>query len=320
MITKLHIVTLALAVSVLAQAPPGVVIDHEPETAGRFIGAPSIAVLPNGTYVASHDFFGPKSGETTSGVTRIFVSTDKGRTWQQSAELHDQFWSTLFVHRRQLYLIGTSAEYGQIAIRRASDNAATWTPPSFITADAGYHTATVPIVGKNRRLWRAFEYHPAGPWGHFEALMISAPEASDLLNPKSWSMTERVPYPRELSEGDTFLEGNAVIAPDGFVYDILRVNNLEKAATFRVLNDERLHFEGLNPFPGGAKKFTIRFDPQTKLYWTLANPAPADNPLSATDPAAVRNVLVLPSSPDLTTWRTEHIVLTYPDHVHYAFQ
>jgi hypothetical protein len=81
-----------------------------------------------------------------------------------------------------------------------------------------------------------------------------------------------------------------------------------------------MHFEGLSTFPGGAKKFTIRFDPQTKLYWTLANPAPTDNPLSATNPAAVRNVLNLLSSPDLITWRTEHLVLTYPDHLHYAFQ
>jgi hypothetical protein len=150
--------------------------------------------------------------------------------------------------------------------------------------------------------------------------MISAPVMADLLKPESWKMTDRLPYPTELSEGQTWLEGNAVLAPDGFVLDILRVHNLEKAATLRVLNDERLHFEGLTNFPGGAKKFTIRFDPQTKLYWTLANPASSDNPLSATDPAAVRNVLSLLSSPDLINWHTEHIVLTHPDHIHNAFQ
>ena len=322
MITKLQLVTLLFSVAgAFAQdAPPGIVIDHVTDDSGRFIGSPSIAILPNGSYVASHDFFGPNSGETTSGVTRIFISSDKGRTWRQTAELHDQFWSNLFVHHRQLYLMGTSGEYGRIVIRRASENASAWTPPSFISADAGYHTAPVPMVEKNRRLWRAFEYHPAGPWGRFEAFVLSAPIAADLLDPKSWSFTERVPYPHELSEGQTFLEGNAVIAPDGFVYDVLRVHNLEKSAIFRVLNQDRLHFEGLNSFPGGAKKFTIRFDPQTKLYWTLANPAPADDSLSATDPAAVRNVLALLSSPDLVTWRTEHIVLTYPDHIHYAFQ
>jgi hypothetical protein len=161
------ILKLLFVIAALAQTepPPGVVIDHEPETSGRYIGSPSIAILPNGAYVASHDFFGPNSGETTSGITRIFVSTDKGRTWQQTAELHDQFWSTLFVHHRQLYLMGTSFEYGRIVIRRASDNAATWTPPSFITSDAGYHTAPVPLVEKNRRLWRAFRISSCRPLG-----------------------------------------------------------------------------------------------------------------------------------------------------------
>jgi hypothetical protein len=304
----------------LLMPPPGVIIDQEPSTSGRYIGSPSLAVLPNGTYVASHDYFGPNSNQSVSGTTRIFISKDKGQTWQQTAELHDQFWSNLFVHHRQLYLMGTSAEYGRIVIRRASDDAATWTEPSFLTTDSGYHTAPVPIVEKNRRLWRAFEYHPKGPWGHFEALMLSAPIMSDLLDPKSWKLTERLPFPPELSQGQTWLEGNAVVAPDGFVYDILRVHNLEQSATIRVLNDERLHFEGLTNLPGGAKKFTIRFDPQTRLYWTLANAAPGDNPVSVTDPASVRNVLTLLSSPDLINWRTEHIVLSHPDHLHYAFQ
>jgi hypothetical protein len=300
--------------------PPGVVIDQEPGSTGRYIGSPSLAVLPNGTFVASHDFFGPNSNQSTSGVTRIFVSKDKGKTWQQTAELQDQFWSNLFVHHRQLYLMGTSAEYGRIVIRRASDNAATWSEPSFLTKDAGYHTAPVPIVEKNRRLWRGFEYHPAGPWGRFEALMLSAPILSDLLKPESWTLTERVPFPPSLSEGQTWLEGNAVIAPDGAIFDILRVHNVERAATLRIVDNDRLHFEGLTNFSGGAKKFTIRFDPQTHRYWTLANAAPADNSASAADPASVRNVLVLLSSPDLLTWQTQHMVLTHPDHLHYAFQ
>jgi hypothetical protein len=45
---------------------PGVVIDHVPATSGLYIGSPSLAILPKGDYVASHDFFGPKSGEFKS--------------------------------------------------------------------------------------------------------------------------------------------------------------------------------------------------------------------------------------------------------------
>jgi hypothetical protein len=149
-----HFTLLLLLLTCLAQSqtptnPPGTVIDHEPESSNQFIGSPSLAVLPNGAYVASHDLFGPASAEKTSGLTRIFISNDKGRTWQQTAELHDQFWSTLFVHHRQLYLMGTSAEYGRIVIRRATDNTATtWTPPSFLTTDAGLSHGPRPLSRK----------------------------------------------------------------------------------------------------------------------------------------------------------------------------
>ena len=42
---------------------PGVVIDHVPAKTGIYVGSPSIAKLPNGDYVATHDEFGPKSTE-----------------------------------------------------------------------------------------------------------------------------------------------------------------------------------------------------------------------------------------------------------------
>ncbi len=40
---------------------PGVVIDHSPARTGQYIGSPSIAILPDGSYVASHDLFGAGS-------------------------------------------------------------------------------------------------------------------------------------------------------------------------------------------------------------------------------------------------------------------
>ena len=38
---------------------PGVVLAHSPGATGVYIGSPSLVVLENGTYLASHDFFGP---------------------------------------------------------------------------------------------------------------------------------------------------------------------------------------------------------------------------------------------------------------------
>ena len=53
---------------------------------------------------------------STSAVLRAFCSTDRGRTWAQTAEMRDQFWSNLFQHRGKLYLMGTTYEYGRIVI------------------------------------------------------------------------------------------------------------------------------------------------------------------------------------------------------------
>ena len=38
---------------------PGIVIHHSPASTKRYVGCPSIVVLPTGEYVASHSYFGP---------------------------------------------------------------------------------------------------------------------------------------------------------------------------------------------------------------------------------------------------------------------
>ena len=83
---------------------PGVVIAHSPAASGIFIGSPSLAVLPNGDYAASHDEFGPESSEHTAAVSHVFRSQDRGASWRRIATVRGQFWSTLFVQRGDLYL------------------------------------------------------------------------------------------------------------------------------------------------------------------------------------------------------------------------
>lgn len=303
-----------LAVAGWAAQPPGVIIDHQPAATRQYIGSPSIVILPDGSYVASHDFFGPGSSQSTSAVSRVFRSTDRGLTWRQTAELRDQFWSNLFVHRGKLYLMGTTCEYGKVVIRASSDGGSTWTPPAYLTSEPNYHTAPVPMAIHGGRIWRAMEYHPPGKWGFFQALLLSAPVKADLLDPQSWSLTARLPYPAQAAEGKHWLEGNAVVGRKGVLFDILRVDNIEKAALVKVTGNQ-LEFDRLVDLPGGAKKFTIRYDPKTRRYWALVNPAPG----SAT-PASVRNTLALVSSPDLVNWQTVRVVLTHPDALKHAFQ
>src|SRR6186997_484525 len=103
--------------------PPGVVIDFSPAAAKQYIGSPSIAILPDGSYVASHDYFSPgNQGDRTD----VFRSTDRGQHWTKSAELKGQWWSGLFVHKGALYIMGTSQAYGACVVRRSTDGGKTW--------------------------------------------------------------------------------------------------------------------------------------------------------------------------------------------------
>jgi hypothetical protein len=300
-----------------ATPPPGVVIDHQPAPTGVYLGSPSIVVLPSGLYVCSHDFFGPNSTEHTSGLTRIFVSRDHGATWQKTAELHDQYWSSMFLLRNRLYIMGTTANKGRIVIRRSIDKGKTWSDPAYLTDGLGYHTAPVPVVVDRGRVWRAFEYHPAG--SAFQAFILSAPIDSNLLDRSSWTFTNRILYLSGTAGGRTWLEGNAVLGPNHQILDILRVDDVEKAAIAE-LHSGVLQFSTVIDFPGGAKKFSIRYDNVSQRYWTLSNPALPSEPLSAEDPAAVRNTLVLMSSADLHHWQVEKTILSHPDPKFFAFQ
>lgn len=65
-------------------AVPGVVISHQPAGPAIYISSPSITIMPNGDYFASHDLFGSASGENT---TKVFRSTDRGQTWAPTATI-----------------------------------------------------------------------------------------------------------------------------------------------------------------------------------------------------------------------------------------
>ncbi len=140
---------------------PGAVVAHSPASSGLYIGSPSICILPNGDYLASHDLFGPQSKEFESPISRIYRSTDKGKTWVQISEINGQFWSKLFVHQNKLYFLGTSKHHGNTIIRKSADEGVTWTNPTDgengLLLMGEYHCAPVPLIEHNGRLWRAME-------------------------------------------------------------------------------------------------------------------------------------------------------------------
>ncbi len=318
---------------------PGTIITHQPTLTGQYIGSPSIAILPNGDYVVSHDFFGPASSEFVQAVSRVYSTSDKGKTWRKVSEVRGAFWSSLFVHRGALYLLGPDRHHGTILIRKSVDGGKTWTHPT--TTENGlllkgmYHCAPMPVIEHNGRLWRAMEtaHGPIQQWGkRYGAMMMSAPVEADLLKASSWTTSNSLLYDSTYLDGNFtgWLEGNAVVAPDGGIVDILRVDDKttqdEKAAMVKISADGKVAtFDsetGFIPFPGGSKKFAIRYDEKSNRYWTLSNIIPDEFRKQYPDrnPAGFRNTLALMSSDDLVNWRTHEIILQHPDVLNHGFQ
>lgn len=343
--------------SAIAETPkpvsPGVVIAHRPASAGVYIGSPSLAILPNGDLVASHDGFGPNH---QLGRTYLFRSTDGGKTWSKLPDVEDQNTSTLFVHRGDLYLMGLGsppARRGEtiegdtavrtgVCIRRSQDGGQTWTIPNdqatgLLLNEGPYSTAPVPVVEHNGRIWRAMEDAKApGEWaGCFRAFVMSAPADSDLLDANNWTITNVVGRNTDWLNGEFegWLEGNVVVTPSGGIVDILRVHyfsyNGDRAAVIRISDDgKKATFDpesGFIEFPDAAKKFTIRFDPISKHYWSLTNAVPkrhrkGESQYEGGNPESTRNTLTLISSPDLNHWTIEDIVIYHPDTRKHGFQ
>jgi len=298
---------------------PGTVISHSPASSQAFIGSPTLSVLANGNYVAAHDFFGPR---TEDNEMAVFGSDDRGENWKQLSRFKGQWWSTLFLHKDALYLIGTSCEYGHVVIRRSKDGGNTWTDPKdgdtgLIRNDAHYHCAPVPLLIHNGRIWRAYEL-AEGERPQWSVLVFSIALDADLLKADNWRISKPFKYDWPGSKWIEWIEGNIILTPEGKLVNILRANGEggDKAAIVHIANDgldlSHDRDKDIIYFPGGSSKFTIRYDEKTSRYWSIGS--------KQSTPKAYRNILVLTSSWDLWNWIVEGILLQHPDEVYHAWQ
>jgi hypothetical protein len=318
----------------------GQVIAHIPKAQRNYVGSPSIVVMPNGNYLASHDIFGPNNAGRTAdgmGITRLYKSMDSGKTWSFHSEVPGQFMSNLFVHNSKVFLMGTNKSGGDLVIRQWLAKDLKWTTPDVKVPKSGFlkagrfHTAPTPIIRFKGRLWRAIEDQEGADkktWPKlFRAVMVSAPAVSttDLLDPDSWTFSNPMEYDEAYLNGSRgWLEGNAVAGPSDTMFNILRVHTYdtknERIAVIKVKNygeDATFdHKTGFSFFPGGGKKFTIRYDSFSKKYWSLSNHVPEEFKVPDENGIGVpldriRNTLALVSSDDLVTWKVNSIVAQY---------
>ena len=151
--------------SVLAAKPlldtsqvPGTVIAHYPKIAKKYVGSPGIAVVADGIYLAKHDEFGPGTEEFKSAITQLYRSEDAGKSWKHTHTFDGLFWASIFKLGEAVYLLGTDKHHGNIVIFRSADDGKNWTKPTDaehgLVREGLYHTAPVPVVTHNGRIWR----------------------------------------------------------------------------------------------------------------------------------------------------------------------
>lgn len=310
---------------------PGTIVAFKEASSKTYIGSPSLCILPNGSYLASHDFFGKQTPEDQ---TVIYRSDNKGKTWKQIAQLQ-QFWGELFVHQNIVYLIGTIKANDNFVIRKSTDGGYTWTNPTDeqngLILKGKYHCAPTPVVSHNGKLWRALEdaSDPKKWPSLYKAMALSAPVNANLLEAKNWTTTNR------LAQDSTslnhqflgWLEGNIVVTPANEIVNILRVHTLDQykeyaAITHISVDGKNISFNPKDDFvniPGGSKKFTIRYDKKSGKYWTLANYVPQKYQ-GIVQLDRIRNTLALCSSTNLKDWTVNSIILQHEDYKHHGFQ
>jgi hypothetical protein len=324
---------------------PGTPLKYMPASTGVYLGSPAICLLPNGDYLASHDYFGPGSTEKSLGQTFLYRSTDRGRNWILLGQINQlvcgladtngQFWSHFIQLNGQLYTIANRSGGGSMVIRQATNNASAWSPVSGAPTYAGQlfprshwvpgHTYAI----KHGRIW--FGVERAGR----QLAVLSAPTNSNLLDSHSWAVSAPLSKEQAWLNGtfNAWQEANLLEDRLGGLVIVARVDNRypNRAAIGSKAAILRLHYTGgtnatlsfsggsFDPtapngsgfidFPGGCTRFTLRFDPISQKYWTLCNYLPRQFRNPAYNAERFRAILVLASSADLKDWTVERVVM-----------
>ena len=309
------------------------VIAHSFKSSKTYVGSPSLVVIDEQTIIVSHDFFGPNSEEFEEATTHIYISRNKGESWEKISEIRGAFWSKLFLFRDELYLLGTNKHHGNIVLRKSHDLGHTWTFPnsneSGLLFEGEYHTAPTPVVEFEGRLYKAFErknylYAQWPQW--YEPVVLSVSIHEDILQSYNWKISNTLSIDNSYLNSNFvgWLEGNIVVK-DNRLHNTMRVESIDSKEEYiaNILidhNEYSISFDDdFYTMPGGSKKFTIYFDEVTKKYFSLVNRV-ENIEHNSTNTAYLRNRLSLISSDDLKSWNLVKDILFADDEKYCGFQ
>ena len=287
---------------------------------GRSLCSPSLVRTPSGALLASMDVF---AGTDPQNLSKVFRSVDEGKTWQYQCDLFPCFWGMMFVHRDRLFILAHTTEYGDLYISESRDDGLTWGKPVTILVGSGSYKASgwqhgpMPIIESGGRLYTSIDYGAWSQGGH-GVCMLSIDACADLLESENWTVSEPIYFDSKWEGAPTgnstgLLEGNAVEAPNGEVWDITRIQlsgcepRYGVAPVFRTdcdNPDAQMDFVRFASLPsGGDSKSYILKDPVTGYYVAIGNIWPDETR------EYKRNVVALQVSKDLINWKTAKILL-----------
>ena len=301
---------------------------------GQYLASPSIARLKSGAIIASmdtHMWYG------TENLVIIYKSTDNGKTFKYVTDLTQFFWSTIFVHKDVLYILGVTTLNGNLHISASYDEGESWTVPVTLmyggrakSYGGGLHRGPMQVINHKGRLYTTVEYasflesRNLDGRADFYPAVISIDENADLLCPENWSCTDFAPYEGkwkeesekasdesrqavgsgEVTETDSKrgegIEGNVVAGPDGRLYNYLRWKPGE-VLVFSIDEKEPeapLNFEKIVKMPVMDSLFRI-IKYEDKYYLVTNRKTEVSAKLYS---CAFRNVLSIFSSSDLENW------------------
>lgn len=319
--------------------PFGRVVAQKPADPGVIqIASPSIVKLSNGTILVSHDYPGTYNGGSFN-TSAVYKSTDEGITWEFITDIVGMFWGKLFTYNGDVYILGVSQRFTDLAITKSTDNGETWSAPVSVITDiqGGWHKAPASILIKDGYLLCSPEL-AADPFGFAEGFqaVFAYGDLTDLLNPSNWGHTTPLAfdgsqYPITIGDNSDatkyppvggqlvskgFLEGNVVEKPGGGIAIIYRLEQTPNS-NYAVILDVNWNSvtpanTTINPsytfieMPGGNIKFSIIDDrANSGKYWAVSNVNRyrhyADNRIEQ----------FLLSSDDLITWKIHDKVAGY---------
>ena len=203
--------------------------DDAYDFSGKYLCSPSLSRVKSGRLIAGMDLYGHHMAQN---LTLHFYSDDDGKTWHYMQDLYPFYWSTLFVHKDVLYMLGLTTEYGNLQIACSADEGQTWSAPvtlfygsNVLCRYGGFHRAPMHVVPYQGKLYTTCEYGSWEAGAHLPAI-LSVDLDADLMDPQSWNRSEHLFFEGKWKEkagtiGDT-MEGNIVPGKDGCLYSYLR--------------------------------------------------------------------------------------------------